>query len=554
MHILYHIKTLRFCTLFLLVNLLSGMVSAQSVYQPYSFQFYQKFNSDLYSTSSNQHTSLKPFFDDDSLLIRHYDSLMSVAKINPKSAFAYQKLFSQHLVDLKWNNSTFYADILSEFTLGKSFSHADTSGRTFSNTITSNIYSLGLQLGGTFGQNFTYNIAGFASTQTVPDYISTYIKQTGVIPGQGLSSNTGGNSYNLNYITATFSYTPSQYLNISAGRDKTFIGDGYRSLLLSDYSSPYLFFKLTATLGHLKYMAMWTDMNDPITVSQYGIQRNKFGVFHYLDWSLSNRLSFGFFENITGFFTDDNGVKRPFDFNYINPLIYMQAINNDSGDPDKSLLGFTGKYKISNGLTAYGQFALNEFHSVDFFSSNGSFTNKYAWQFGLRGTNLFSVNNLNFLVETNSAKPYTYSARAAIESYSNNGEPLAHPWGANFREVVVMLNYSYKRFDYSFESDFGRYGLDLNGADFGKNLFEVYTDAARYYGNYTTQGLTTNLTFIEGKVAYIINPKTNLRLELGGIFRVEKNMLFNNNVNMITFGVKSSFRSVYNDIASFKMH
>lgn len=552
MHIVYQIKRLKICTLFFIVNLFAGMVSAQAVYQPYSFQFYQKFNSDLYSTSSNQHTSLKPFFVDDSLLIKHYDSLMSVAKSNPKSDFAYQKLFSQHLYDLKWNNSSFYSDVLPEFTIGKSFNQADITSSVFNNTTTTNIYSLGLQLGGTFGHNFSYNIAAFASTQTVPDYISTYIKQTGVIPGLGLSSNGGGNTYNLNYITASFSYTPSQYINIVAGRDKTFIGDGYRSLLLSDYSSPYLFFKLTATLGHLKYMAMWTDMNDPISVSQYGVQRNKFGVFHYLDWSVSNRLSFGFFENITGFFTDDNGVKRPFDFNYINPLIYMQAINNDSGDPDKSLLGFTGKYKISNGLTAYGQFALNEFHSVDFFSSNGSFTNKYAWQLGLRGTNLLSVNNLNFLVETNSAKPYTYSARSEIESYSNNGEPLAHPWGANFRELVVLLNYSYKRFDYSFESDFGRYGLDINGADFGKNLFQVYTDAARIYGNYTTQGLTTNLTFFEGKVAYVINPKTNLRVELGGIFRNEKNSLFNDRTNMITFGVKSSFRSVYNDIASFK--
>lgn len=544
MHKFYLLKGIKFFIICFIINLFTNLVAGQAVYQPYSFQFYQKFNTDLYSTSSNQHTALKPYVIDDSLLYQHFDSLMIGRKASSKSSLGYQKLFNEHLIDFKNANSSFYADILPEITLG----------REFENKLNTNISSLGLQFGGTIGRKFYYNIAGYAINESVPGYISTYINQVGIIPGQGISSNNGGNTYSLSYITATVSYTPSQYLNIAAGRDKTFIGDGYRSLLLSDYSSPSPFFKLTASLGHLRYMAMWTYMNDPASISQYGIQRSKFGVFHYLDWSINNRLSFGFFENIIGFFTDDNGVKRPFDFNYINPLIYMQAVNNDSGDPDKSLLGFTSKYKISDGLTVYGQFALNEFHSVDFFSSDGSFTNKYGWQLGLRGTNLFAVKNLNFLVETNSVKPYTYSARAEIDSYSNNGEPLAHPWGGNFREAVLLLNYSYKRFDYSFESDFGRYGLDVNGLNYGKNLFEVYTDAAKVYGNYTTQGLTTNMSYFEGKIAYVINPKTNLRLELGAIYRIEQNTQFNDKTNMITFGIKSSFRSTYNDVASFKTH
>jgi hypothetical protein len=532
-----------FASLFLLFAII-GVARSQSEYQPYSYQFYQKLNPDVYSTKTREHTSLKPFFTDDSLLKRRYDSLMNYGSDDKQHSWGYRKLFNEHLIDVKSPGSTFYADLLPDFTVG----------RDFSGQLTTSTTSLGLQLGGSVGNKFYYNLTGYQSSAVLPDYLSTYINQVGIVPGQAYAKTYRTNGYDWSYITAVASYTPVKFLNISAGRDKTFIGDGYRSMLLSDYSSPYLFFKLTGTLGNVRYMAMWTDMNDPAATSQYGIFRRKFGVFHYLDWNVSNRISLGFFDNVIGYFTDDNGQKRPFDFNYINPLIFMKPINNSSDDPDKSLLGFTGKYKISDGVTAYGQFALNEFVSKDFFSSDGASTNKYGYQLGFRGTNLFTIKNLNFLIETNNAKPYTYSARSAIENYSNNSEPLAHPWGANFREVVGLLNYSYKRFDFSGEADYGHYGLDINGLNYGKDIFQLYTNAVNAYGNYTGQGLTIDMIYLEGKIAYLLNPKYNLRIELGGIIRDEKNTQFNDKTAMITFGVRSSFRSMYTDIASYKTH
>jgi len=565
-----------FSTILLLFSII-GLARSQSVYQPYSYQFYQKLDDSLYSVHTRLHTSLKPFFADDSLLRQRYDSLMNFGADGKSHGWGYRKLFSEHLIDVKSQGSTFYADLLPDFTIGNDFAASK-------NT---NLISLGFQIGGTVGSKFYYNISGYDNQATFPGYINSYINQSafisswaeqqtaanksnlttlspnynnisqvGIVPGQAYDRTLGQNTAQWSYITAVVSFTPIKFLNIEAGRDKTFIGDGYRSLLLSDFASPYPFLKLTGTLGNVKYMVMWTDMNDPATTSQFGVNRNKFGIFHYLDWNVSNRISLGFFENIMGYFTDDNGQKRPFDVNYINPIIFMVPINNSSGNSDKSLLGFTGKFKISSGLTAYGQFALNEFHSADFFSSDGASDNKYGWQFGLRGPNLFGVKNLNFLVETNNAKPYTYSARSAIENYSDNGEPLAHPWGANFRELVGLLNYSYKRFDFSGEADFGRYGLDINGLNYGMNIFQlypypagIYPNGGGSYGNYTGQGLTTNMIYFEGKIAFVLNPKYNLRLELGGIYRTETNSQSDSKTTWITFGLRSSFRNLYTDIA-----
>ncbi|HEY2582370.1 MAG TPA: gliding motility protein RemB [Mucilaginibacter sp.] len=531
-------------TSILLLFSIISVAWSQSEYQPYSYQFYQKLDGDLYSTKTREHTSLKPYFSEDSLIMRHFDSLVNYGSDKKQHSWGYRKLFNEHLIDVKNPGYTFYADLLPDVGIGRDFSAKQTTSIT----------SLGLQAGGTIGNKFYYNITGYQSSAILPEYISTYINQVGIVPGQAYARVYKTNGYDWSYITAVVSYTPIKYLNISAGRDKTFIGDGYRSMLLSDYASPYPFFKLTATLGNVRYMAMWSYMNDPESTSQYGIDRKKFGVFHYFDWNVNNRLSIGFFDNVIGFFTDDNGKKRPLDFNYLIPITLLQPINNQSSDPDKSLIGLNSKYKISNGVTVYGQFALNEFRSKDFFSSDGSFVNKYGWQLGLRGADLLGVKKLNFLLETNNAKPYTYSARSVIENYSDNGEPLAHPWGANFRELVGLLNYSYKRFDFSGEADFGRYGLNVNGLNYGKNIFNIYINPAKVYGNYTGQGLTTNLAYFEGKVAFLINPKYNLRVELGGIFREEKNSQFDDKTPMITIGLRSSFRQPYGDLASFQTH
>jgi len=518
-------------------------VFAQSQYQPYSYDFYQKLNSDLYSTKTREHTSIKPLIID-SAWRSHYDSLMNYGTDGKQHSWLYNKIFNEHLIDYKGSNSTFYADLLPDVGVGRDFT-----GKL--NTYTS---AIGIQIGGTISNKFQYNVSGYLNNEVVPDYLSTYIKQVGIVPGQTYAKTYRDNGYAWSYITAVVSYTPIKYLNISAGRDKTFIGDGYRSMLLSDYASPYPFLKLTGTLGNVRYMVMWTDMNDPAFTSQYGADRHKFGVFHYLDWNVSNRLSLGLFENVMGFFTDDNVAKRPFDFNYINPIIFLKPVNNASDDPDKSLLGLTAKYKLTDGITAYGQFALNEFVSKDFFSSDGASVNKYGWQLGIRGANLFGVKNLNYLLESNNAKPYTYSARSSIENYSANSEPLAHPWGANFREIVGLLNYSYKRFDFSGEFDYGRYGLDTAGMNFGKDIFQLYTSPARYFGNYTGQGLTTNMYYLQGKVAYLLNPKYNLRIELGGILRQEQNSEFKDRTTMLTIGLRSSFRQIYNDLASYRTH
>ena len=189
----------------------------------------------------------------------------------------------------------------------------------------------------------------------------------------------------------------------------------------------------------------------------------------------------------------------------------------------------------------------DEFTAKEFFSKNGYWANKWAIQLGFRGSDLFNVQRLNYLAEFNTARPYTYAHFDRISNYGHYNQPLAHPFGANFREFLGLLNYSYKRFDFQGQLVYARYGLDPAGTNYGKDIFKDYTTRVADYGNSVGQGLATNLYIANAKVAYLINPKYNLKLELGGLLRKESNNLGANNTSLITFGLRSSFRNLYQD-------
>jgi hypothetical protein len=236
----------------------------------------------------------------------------------------------------------------------------------------------------------------------------------------------------------------------------------------------------------------------------------KYGAFHYIDWNVDKRFSIGLFHSLLW-------GKNP------------ELISTQLGSTMQ--LGLNTKYKILDKATVYGQLIVNE---------------TWAAQIGIRGFDAFGVKNLNFLGEYNFAKPYSYSSTNPLTNYSNYSQPLAHPFGANFKEAVSMINYSFNRFDFSFQANYGFYGLDQNSTEnYGKDIFKAMdkSDDDSKIG----QGLETNLVFLDAKIAYIINPKYNLRIETGAAYRTVNNSMWSNRSGLITLGLRSSFRNLYYD-------
>jgi hypothetical protein len=114
--------------------------------------------------------------------------------------------------------------------------------------------------------------------------------------------------------------------------------------LLSDYAAPYRLLRITANLGKVQYMAMWSYMEslNAKKFDGFGSNRRKWGIFHYLDSNVTNRLSLGFFNALIADEADDYGNLHSFDLNYVNPVILASSLGPSKPIPDNTFVGFTG--------------------------------------------------------------------------------------------------------------------------------------------------------------------------------------------------------------------
>lgn len=509
-----------FFLLIFLALTLPVAVQAQRAYQPYSYQFYQKLNRVQYSWDTRQHTAVKPAIID-SVMLPLYDSLMNVG-VQERTTWLGRKIWNEHLIDLQGDDYIFYADFIPDFQIGKDF--AGDGKNTWLNT-------RGFQAGGAIGDKFFFYTSAYENQGVFPDYVNDYINESRVVPGQ-MFGKLGAKEQDWTYASAMVSYSPVQHLIFSIAYDKNFIGDGYRSMLLSDVSSNNTSFKFNGTFGDISISSIWSYMLEPREKVNEDFSRSpslrKWGAFQYIDWNASNRFSIGLFHSLLwGSRIVDTRVF-PFD--------QKDSFNQVSVSSNMMQVGLNTKYKVLKNASLYGQLLLNE---------------GMAAQIGFRGFDAFAIRNLNFLAEYNTAKPYSYTSKDRLTSYSNYSQPLAHPFGANFKEFVGVLNYSYAKFDFSLQGNYGTYGLDPfvlgeTKANYGKDIFRSYNHDLAYEGG-IGQGIKTNMVYVDGRVSYVVNPKYNLRLELGGVIRRESNDDWKKNSGMLTFGLRASFRNLYYD-------
>lgn len=514
--------------------------NAQAEYIPYSYQFDQKLNANVYSVNTSFHTSLKPFRVEDSSVNMRYRQLMQMGVDSNYHQWLWRKVFNEHVFDEHEKDFTFFADYLPDLQVGREFNNKD---NTYINT-------RGYQLGGTIGSKFYFYSSGYEDQARFPVYYKTYVNRIRFVPGEAYDRDQPTTSTaDWSYVTAIVSYSPVKNLNITLGEDKTFIGDGYRSLLLSDYAAPYPLLRVTANIGPVQYMMMWTNMEDinQPKFDTFGNNRRKWAEFHYFDWSVNNKLSLGFFNAIIIGASNAAGQTHGFDFNYINPVLFSSSLGTKTPYSDNVLSGITGKYKILNKTAVYGQVLF------DRVSANSEPKNTGGFQLGLRGADLFGVTNLNYLGEFNTVKPYTYSSPQVITNYTDYSQPLGDPLGANFKEAIGILSYSIGKFDVQGQLEYATFGLDPNTAsNYGQNVMLAYPPSGALplplgSTGTTGQGLHTQLYYGEGTLSYLVNPKYNLRLEGGLLLRDEKNSMMNSKTVMITFGLRSTFRDLYHD-------
>ena len=555
--------------------------ATQSTAQTYSIHNNNGFDPitrELYKPGVNLHSSIKPYrldeinnyFSTDSLIQRGlykpservniFKSNKEREKLNFFQRFIHDDLFS-------WEdkNEDIFIRInpLANFEFGKELSE---SKNIWVNT-------RGLMIEGNLGKNLSFYGDVYENQAVYPQYLDKDIRERYVVPGQGRAKLYGddGRGFDFSQSNGYLSYNAGKWTNLQLCFGKNFIGDGYRSLLLSDNANSYGHIKFTATFMKVKYLwmiAQFQHYDKARDFNHVGVDRfpYKYGAFHYLDWNIGKRISFGVFESVMWTENDAAG-GRGVDLSYLNPFVFYRPIEFGVGSPDNMLVGANLKIIAWKDAAFYGQLIFNEFKLSELRSNEKWWGNKYGFQIGLKSYNFLGINNLDIQSEYNQVRPFTYS-HYIYNNYGHFNQELMHPLGSNFKENVSILRYRYKRLHFELKNMIAIHGKDKNfmetrqlGADtwktwvisYGGDIFKPCGDRYGSHGHEIGQGIKTNILNFSGEISWLVNPKNNMNIAIGGRYRKQSNEQGENfdkyeNVNKLFYvTIRTSLRNFYYD-------
>ncbi len=378
----------------------------------------------------------------------------------------------------------------------------------------------------------------------MPSYVWDQMSVNPVIPHEGFWKNyKNGQAVDFLQARGYINFEATKHIQVQFGHDRMFIGNGYRSLIFSDNGPPTWFLKANVKVWKINYLFLLNQMTADVGGTLGGTTAlvqgypHKFNALHHLSINIGKRLNIGLFESVM-FSADDSIGSREFRLDYLNPIIFYRAIEQQNGSSDNVLLGLDFKWNAVKKLSFYGQVMLDEFVISNVRAGNGWWANKYGLQGGAKYIDAFGVSNLDLQGEINMVRPYTYSHNSQYGSYTSYRQPIAHPLGANFTEVVGILRYQpLPRLTLKGKLSFSKIGRDSVatytnvGSDLLKN--NSNRDPMKDFGNTLGQGISNNIVF--GTFTASWQVRHNLFIDGQVIIRrSESPLLFYNNNTTIT--------------------
>ena len=366
----------------------------------------------------------------------------------------------------------------------------------------SNYYSAIGGASGTYslGEKLTVNISAYGGYLSPLGTMAGLADSLGRFPQMDKYSKKGDGKYAVGGVEFYASYRPAEFLRLTAGKGKKFVGDGYRSVILSASNSGMYYFDTEVEVGNFKYLfsinggrnfdngvsatEATTKKVEPTTTDGWTM-RTVYMINHVFSYNPAKWLNIGGFETVMMIRRDSTGRTRMPDLHYFNPMLFFRPLEFSLGSPDNALMGVFGKITINKYLVGYAQFMLDDFNFKEIKEHNDTWNNKYAFQLGLKGY----AGKFSYLFEYNYIRPYIYSHDRPINSYSMYGQPLANPYGANMKEAVVNIKYKMQRFDFDLLVDCVKRGLDFDIYSYGNNVLRPYTSRHHDRGNVVGQGV-----------------------------------------------------------------
>lgn len=349
-----------------------------------------------------------------------------------------------------------------------------------------------------------------------PRFVQQRIDSFDAVPGAGFYKSFKRTATDYFDARASVHFSATKYLDFQFGYDKNFIGNGYRSLFLSDYSNNYLFLKINTRIWKLNYTNIFMELTPGFRKGSSDLLLDKkYAAIHHLSFNATRWLTVGLFESVVF------GRRNRFDFTYLNPVMFLRVAEQQNGSADNALVGFDLKANLARKVQVYGQLLFDEFFLKEIRASNGWWANKFGIQAGAKYVDAFAVKNLDLQGEINWVRPFTYSHYDSVSSYTHYNQPLAHPLGANFQEFIGIVRYQpHPKWSTMARLIFWKQGLDSTGtaSNVGSNILKLNT--TRTLGDYGYE-IGSGIAH-KGVNAFLVVSyewKENLFFELSGLYR-----------------------------------
>lgn len=456
--------------------------------------------------TSTMHTGLRP-------IIESRADLENVMGFRPDSMRHYyyitKKLYKEHLIQVRSGDFNVDIDPVFRFEIGRDFNESAVAN---DNQARNNFNGRGFWIKSDLGKQVSFQTGFYENQAILPLYLYQYVQANGVVPGQGRVKQFGQRGLDFAWAHGNVSWSPRRWLNTQFGTGRHFVGNGYRSLLLSDNTFPYPYLKFSAITnnGRLQYTTINAkfqyagDPGDrlPTGQSSESLFFWKRASFKHVSVNLGP-AQVALFEATIFRNIDSTGV-RPFNTMELNPVIGLNSLVNGFGGDNKQLLGLDLKYRLTDKLFVYGQFALDD-----------PGKSRYAWQAGMQWFDVLR-RDLHVLLEYNSATPFAYTSGIPRGNYSHYNQSLAHPLGAGFNEAVAIVDYGIKeRFWIRAVGSVAQMTADTTAlSTSGGNLFDIRQNVVN-----DTLSVKRTRNWLDLSFAWRINQMSNASLSVGYIVR-----------------------------------
>lgn len=420
------------------------------------------------------------------------------------------------------------------FNISAGVEHTNRNGTKF-------IYDLGAGIGVrtnlgkklSFEFNYRYDLASYTKTE------DSLAVQRRVVSGSVIDKYNGIHR-SSHFFRGYLSYSPIKYFNFRLGYGRHFIGDGYRSMFISDDGNPYAYLNIQTKVWRIKYVNIFAYQRDFGGAAYNGSNAmNKFSTSHFLSLNAFKGFNIGIFESVI-WHGKDTLVNRGFDINYLNPIIFFRPVEYAIGSPDNVILGVSLSYRFMNKYQFYYQWSIDEFLLKEIRANDGWWANKFGMQGGFKAFEPFDWKGIFFQLEFNWVRPFTYAHISSSQAHGNQNLPIAHIKGANFHEILMRINKSWGRLNLYTFFMYNQYGSDMDSISYGGDIFRSYQERVADYGNKTGQGLKNNLYLTKISLNYLLFPESALMLELGYELRINQNKFTTDVSNYFFISFKSN--------------